>query len=203
MRVPRIVTVAVTLGLAGGMVSVQAAKLHLNPMVDLLANKQPVFGLYAPSNPRGGGRPGAPAPTTPPPPVKTPAELAQAALAAPSDFIFDGSMEGGVARGLPAFTTMLGALADNGLLVKSPNPHFSHSVVVKMQLIGSDYAKATEAISKQLDAGVTTIMFVGTESAAEVEAGLKAMRYKSKGGTRAETVGNAPKIWGLSESDYK
>ena len=26
---------------------------HLNPMVDLLANKQPVFGLYAPANPRG------------------------------------------------------------------------------------------------------------------------------------------------------
>ena len=203
MRVSRIVTAAVTLGLVGGMASLEAAKLHLNPMVDLLANKQPVFGLYAPSNPRGGGRAGAPAPTTPPPPVKTPAELAQAALAAPSDFIFDGSMEGGVDRGLPAFTTMLGALSENGLLVKTPNPHFSHSIVVKMQEIGKDYPKATEAIGKQLDAGVTTIMFVGTESAAEVAAGIKAMRYKNKGGTRADSVGNAPKIWGLSESDYK
>jgi 2-keto-3-deoxy-L-rhamnonate aldolase RhmA len=203
MRVLRIVTAAATLGLVGGIVSLEAAKPHLNPMVDLLANKQPVFGLYVPSNPRAGGRAGAPAPTTPPPPVKTPAELAQAALAAPSDFIFDGSMEGGVDRGLPAFTTMLGALSDNGLLVKTPSPHFSHSIVVKMQEIGTDYAKATEAIGKQLDAGVTTIMFVGTESAAEVEAGIKAMRYKSKGGTRADSVGNAPKIWGMSESDYK
>src|SRR6185369_4369766 len=39
--------------------------------------------------------------------------------------------------------------------------------------------------------------------AAEVAAGLKAMRYKSKGGTRPESAGNAPKIWGLSEADYK
>jgi len=201
MRVRAVVTAAVVF--AGGLISLQAAKPHFNPMVDLLANKQPVFGLYAPSNGRGGGRAGAAAPATPPPPVKTPAELAQAALAAKSDFIFDGSMEGGVDRGLPAFTTMLGALSENGLLVKTPSPHFSHSIVVKMQEIGTDYAKATEAISKQLDAGVTTIMFVGTESAAEVEAGIKAMRYKSKGGTRPDTVGNAPKIWGMSESDYK
>jgi hypothetical protein len=208
MRVRAIVTTAALVGLLGGFVSLEAAKLHLNPMVDLLANKQPVFGLYVPSNPRGGGagRNGAAAPTTPPAPapaVKTPAELAQAALAAPSDFIFDGSMEGGVDRGLPAFTTMLDALSANGLLVQKPNPHFSHSIVVKMQEIGKDFPKATEAIGKQLDAGVTTIMFVGTESAAEVEAGLKAMRYKSKGGTRPDSVGNAPKIWGLNESDYK
>ena len=32
---------------------------HLNPLVDLLAAKQPLFGLYAPANPRGrGGRGG-------------------------------------------------------------------------------------------------------------------------------------------------
>ena len=59
MRVRGILTAAATLSLVGGMVSVQAAKLHLNPMVDLLANKQPVFGLYAPSNPRNGGGRGA------------------------------------------------------------------------------------------------------------------------------------------------
>ncbi len=204
MRVRTIVTAAATLGFIGGLATVEAARPHLNPMVDLLANKQPVFGLYVPSNPRGGGRAGAPAPApATPAPVKTPAELAKDALAAPSDFIFDGSMEGGVDARLPAFTTMLGALSDNGLLVKSPSPHFSHSIVVKMQLIGTNYAKATEAIGKQLDAGVTTIMFVGTESAAEVSAGLKAMRYKKQGGTRGDSVGNAPKIWGLSESEYK
>src|SRR5437879_3485129 len=65
---------------------------HLNPTIDLLAHKKPVFGLYAPANPRT--RPGqAPAPNAPPP--KTPAQLSQEALAyAGGDFVFDGSMEG-------------------------------------------------------------------------------------------------------------
>lgn len=207
MRVRTIVTAAAMLGLVGGMISLEAANPRLNPMVELLAAKKPVFGLYVPANPRGGGRgrAGAAAPTTPvtPPVMKTPAELAKDALAVPSDFIFDGSMETNVEAGLPAFTTMLSALADNGLLVTKPTPHLSHSIVVKMQEIGTDYAKATEAIGKQLDAGVTTIMMVDVQNAAEVEAGIKAMRYKNKGGTRADSVGNAPKIWGLSESDYK
>jgi 2-keto-3-deoxy-L-rhamnonate aldolase RhmA len=189
------------LGLVGGMISVEAANPRLNPMVELLAKKKPVFGLYVPS--AGRGRGAAPPAGTPAPPVKTAADLAKEALAAPSDFIFDGSMEGGVDRGLPAFTTMLGALSENGLLVKTPSPHLSHSIVVKMQEIGTDYAKATEAIGKQLDAGVTTIMLVDVREAAEVEAGIKAMRYKNKGGTRPDSTGAAPKIWGLSESDYK
>jgi len=203
--------------LVGGLAAVQAANPRINPMVTLLENKQAVFGLYAPANPRGGrggARQGAPGttpaappatPAPPPPPAKTPAELAKDALAfTHSDFIFDGGMEGGVDAGLPAYSTFLNALGDGGLLVKSPAPHLSHSIVVKMQEIGTDFPKATEAIGKQLNAGVTTIMFVGTESAAEVQAGLKAMRFTSKGGTRDEaSVGNAPKIWGLSEADYK
>jgi len=59
-------------------------KAHLNPMIELHAQKKPIFGLYAPSNPRGrgnrGGAAGATAPVTPPPPppvLKTPAELAK------------------------------------------------------------------------------------------------------------------------------
>ena len=210
-------TVAVaSVSVLAGLAAVEAAKPRINPMVELLAAKQAVFGLYAPSARagRGGGaRPGAPGttpaapvtPAPPPPPPKTPAELAKETLAVTnSDFIFDGSMEGGVDRGIPAYTDFVNALSAEGLLVKAPSPHLSHSLVVKMQLIGSDFPKATEAIGKELNAGVTTIMFVGAESAAEVEAGLKAMRFTSKGGTRVENVfGNAPKIWGLSDSDYK
>lgn len=214
--------VRVTMAVAGvsmvmGLSAVYAAKTRINPMVALLEQQQPVFGLYAPSARagRGGARAGAPgapavagtaAPATPPaaPATKTPAELAKETLAfAESDFIFDGGMEGGVDRGLPAYTDFVNALVDGGLQVKAPEPHLSHALVVKMQEIGTDYAKATEAIGKQLDAGVTTIMFVGTESAAEVEAGIKAMRFKNKGGTRADAVGNAPKVWGLSDADYK
>lgn len=208
MRV-RVAVAVAGVSIVVGFVTAQAAKPRLNPMVELLENKQAVFGLYAPSARAGGagGRQGAPAsaPATPPPASKSPAERARETLAVTnSDFIFDGGMEGGVDRGLPAYTEFLNALSDGGLLVKDPSPHLSHSIVVKMQEIGADFPKASEAIGKQLNAGVTTIMFVGTESAAEVEAGIKAMRFTSKGGTRVETsLGSAPKIWGLSDADYK
>jgi 4-hydroxy-2-oxoheptanedioate aldolase len=46
-------------------------------------------------------------------------------------------------------------------------------------------------------------MFVETESAAEVRAGIDAMRFKSKGGTRPDEVGIAPAIWGMTEAQYK
>jgi 2-keto-3-deoxy-L-rhamnonate aldolase RhmA len=209
-------TVAVAgVSVLAGLAAIEAAKPRINPMVDLLAAKQPVFGLYAPSARvgRGGQRPGAPGaaatppatPAPPPPPAKTPMDLAKETLAQTgSDFIFDGSMEGGVDRGIAAYSEFVTALSAEGLLVKTPSPHLSQALVVKMQEIGTDVAKATDAIGKELNAGVTTIMFTGTESAAEVEAGIKAMRFTSKGGTRDESsFGIAPKIWGLSDGDYK
>ncbi len=190
-----------------GLAAVEAAKPRINPMVALLEQRQPIFGLYAPSARagRGGARRGAPDASPPAPPAKTPADLAKETLAfTASDFIFDGSMEDGVDRGLPAYTEYLGALSEAGLLITEPSPHLSHALVVKMQEIAPDVANASELIGRQLNAGVTTIMFVGTKSAAEVDAGLKAMRFTSRGGTRDEhTVGNAPKLWGLSEADYR
>lgn len=65
----------------------QAPRVRLNPLVGLLEQKQPVFGLYAPSNRRTDA------------PKKTPLELTRETLAyRATDFVFDGSMEGGLAR---------------------------------------------------------------------------------------------------------
>jgi 4-hydroxy-2-oxoheptanedioate aldolase len=195
---------------------------HLNPMIALHMQKKPIFGLYAPSNPRGrGNRPGGPgaavagstafnpatppaatpAPATPPPPpVKTPAELAKDALAyAKSDFVFDGTMEGGVDRGIPAFSALVSAMAE----ASTPEARWKHPLSVKTPEIAPDPAKAIDNISRQLNLGVSTIVFVGVESADEVKQGLAAMRLKSKGGTRPDDVGDAPKYWGLSEKDYR
>lgn len=196
------------------MLTAQAPK-RFNPMVELLAAKKPVFGLYAPSNrrfggggPGGAGRGGAPgapaAPTTPPPADKTPAELAkEAVMMANSDFIFDGSMEGDFDRAYPPYAELINGMSAAGILIKSPKPHLSHAVVVKTHEIAENPALATERIGKQLNLGVTGIMFVGVESAEEVKQGLAAMRFKSKGGTRSEDVGNAPAFWGMSEKEYK
>jgi 4-hydroxy-2-oxoheptanedioate aldolase len=205
----RVVLTLATLIAAGSMTPGQTKRL--NPMIELMAAKKPVFGLYAPSNRRfGGGGPGGPGgaarPATPPadaPPPKTPAQLAADALAnANTDFIFDGTMEGGMERALPAFTDFVKGMAASGSFKKN-GAQLTHPLVVKMHEIAPDPKIAAESIGKQLNLGVSGIMFVSAESAAEVQAGINAMRFKSKGGTRSEDVGQAPALWGMSEKEYK
>ena len=192
--------------MAGAMLTAQAPK-RFNPMVELLAAKKPVFGLYAPSNRRGGpggpGGAGRPAPAADAPPPKTPAQLAQEAVAcANSDFIFDGSMEGNFDSAAVQFQELMNGMTAAGILLKSPQPRLTKAVVVKMNEIAGN-AKAAENIGKQLNMGVTGIMFVSVESAEEAKLGIDAMRFTSKGGTRSENVGNAPAFWGMSEKEYK
>ncbi len=207
----RLVVMSLAVTAAGAMLTAQAPT-RFNPMVELLAAKKPVFGLYAPSNRRfGGGGPGGapggaarPAPPADAPPPKTAAQLAKEAVDfANSDFIFDGSMEGDFDRALPPFTELMNGMSTAGILIKSPKPHLSKSVVVKLNEIAPDPAKAAVNIGKQLNLGVTGIMFVSVESAEEVKAGIAAMRFKSQGGTRPDDVGNAPAFWGMSEKEYK
>ena len=184
---------------------------HLNPMIESMVAKKPVFGLYAPSNrrfaggasaPGGAGEAGAARAASAPTP-KTAAQLAADALAnSNTDFIFDGSMEGGMERALPAFTEFVKGMAAAGSFRKQ-NGRLTHPLVVKMHEIAPDPKLAAESIGKQLNLGVSGIMFVSVESAAEAEAGIKAMRFTSKGGTRSEDVGLAPALWGVSEKQYR
>ena len=178
---------------------------RLNPMIELMVAKKPVFGLYAPSNRRFAGATsatGAAGANSAPTP-KSAAELAADALANnKTDFIFDGSMEGGMDRALPAFTKFVKGMAASGSF-KKHNGQLTHPLVVKMHEIAPDPKLAAESIGKQLNLGVSGIMFVSVESAAEAQAGINAMRFTSKGGTRSEDVGQAPALWGLSENEYK
>lgn len=173
---------------------------HLNPMVDLLEAGKPVFGLATPS--AGGGRRGGAATT--PAPVKTPLDLAKETLAHPeADYFFNGGMERDVERALPAFTQYADAIVDAGGIATSPHPRLLAPMSVKTAKISTDPAKAVENISRQLNAGVTSISFVHVDTARELEQGIAAMRFASRGGTRPDNVGNAPKYWGLSEKDYR
>ena len=191
--------------LLGAAAAGQAKKTHLNPMIELHAQKKPLFGLYAPAN--RGNRAGGPgraadpsAPPAPPPVVKTPAELVKDALAYDkSDFIFNGSMEGGVDRAIGPFADFVNALAE----AAPPEVRWKHPLSVKTPKIADDPAKAIDNISRQLNLGASTVVFVGVESADEVKQGLAAMRFRSKGGTRPDEVGIAPKYWGLTEKEYR
>lgn len=171
---------------------------HQNPVVDLLSAKKPVFGLYAPAN-RRGGRGGQPA--LPPDSVKSPLQLATDAVANKNtDYIFDGSMEGNFDVGYTGFSEFAKGMASAGML---QGKKFTHPLFVKTPEIAPDVALAGQRIAKQLNLGVTGVVFVGVESADEVKQGLAMMRFKSKGGTRPDDVGDAPARWGLSEKEYK
>lgn len=180
-------------------IPIRAQAQRLNPTIDLLEQKKPLFGLYAPSNRRGRG---APPPDAPPP--KSPAQLAQDALAyKQTDFIFDGTMEGNFDRGYAPFVEFVKGMSEGGVLQKSPALRLTHPLVVKMHEIAPDPALAAANISKQLNLGVSTVVFVDVKSAEEVKQGLAAMRFKANGGTRPDAVGNAPAFWGMTEAQYR
>jgi len=176
---------------------------HLNPVVDLLAAHKPVFGVYAPRNPRA--RPGG-APVADTVRQKTPTELAKDALGyTAADYIFDGSMEGDFDRAFPAFSEFAKGIAEagGGMIDRRAGGGFHHPLIVKMHEIAPDPAKAVQHIADQLDLGVSGVVFVGVESPEEVKTGLAAMRFKANGGTRRDDVGKAPAYWGVSEKEYR
>jgi 2-keto-3-deoxy-L-rhamnonate aldolase RhmA len=212
----RLVFALVGAALGTGLVMAQASKPRLNPVIELLQQKKPVFGLYVPSNRRPGMRPGgapgargaqgagvqaaAPAPAAEAP-QKTAAQLAAEAVAYKrTDFLFDGSMEGGLQRALPTFTELMKGLQSAGVVSKSPL-RLTHPVIVKTPELDEPTIHAD--IATQLNLGVSGLMLPKAESAEQVQKAIAAMRFKAKGGTRPDGVGNAPAFWGMSESEYK
>ncbi|MEO5568028.1 MAG: hypothetical protein ABIR92_06025, partial [Gemmatimonadaceae bacterium] len=194
---------------------------RLNPLIELLASKKPAFGLYAPANPRVGGRgrggavqPGTASvtgavPTTPPPPAptpKTPGELAKDAFDYKNaDYIFDGSMEAPARydQAYASFQSFAKGMSDAGFSTAASVRRLSHPLYVKTPGIAADPKVAAERIAGQLNAGASGVVFVDVESADELKQGLSMMRFKSKAGTRPDDVGAAPAIWGISEKEYR
>jgi len=184
-----IIVAAVSVSVSG------QSRRHLNPMVDLLKAGKPVFGLATPGARAGRGADAA---------ARTPQELAKETLAHPeADYFFNGGMERGVDAGLAAFTQLADAIVEAGGISASPSPRLRAAMNVKTPKISDDPAKAIENISRQLNAGVTSISFVHVDTARELEQGIAAMRFTSRGGTRPDDIGSAPKYWGLSETEYR
>lgn len=188
--------------LSGSVLAQGPAKQRLNPVIELLQQKKAVFGLYAPSNRRmRPGGPGAAAPAAEAPP-KSPLDLAKETVAyTSSDFVFDGSMEGGLDRALPAYSEYVKGMQQAGALKTTPALRLVHPLIVKTPEM--DAPSVLTDIGTQLNLGVSGLMFPKAESAEEVRKGIAAMRFASKGGTRAENVGTAPAFWGMPEAQYK
>jgi 2-keto-3-deoxy-L-rhamnonate aldolase RhmA len=196
-------TTAVVFLLLNGLIAPQAQKRQrLNPVIYLLEQKQPGFRVYWPTN--GGGRRGGPSTGSGQAAQRPASDLAKDALGfQAADFLFSGSMEGGVDRGLPAYTEFVKALGDTAGPAKAPFFGLTRGIVVKTPKIAAAPSKAADNIGRQLNVGASGIMFVEVESAEEVRQGLAAMRFKSKGGVRADDVGMAPAVWGMGEQEYR
>jgi 2-keto-3-deoxy-L-rhamnonate aldolase RhmA len=203
MRCPLLlVSASIAVGALNVLALAQAPPPRLNRVIALVEQKKPVFGVYWPSNPSGRGRAGAPPPSEVPP--KTPAELAREALEYhDADFFFSGALEGGMDRGYPPVSAFVKATVDAVSQTRARFLPASTPLVVKVPKISADRAKTTADISRALNLGVSGLMFVEVESAEEVRAGLAAMRFASKGGTRPDDTGDAPAFWGMNSDRYK
>lgn len=191
---------------------------HLNPMIELLSAKKGMFGLGLPMPPRAGG-PGAgrgggapapaatPAPPAAPVPVRTPAELAQDAIAhQEGDWFFTAAMERTPDAGEPMLTAFQEAMAAAGPVGGSPRRLRAPINSKAPNITRPGDAKPSDYInilSRQLNVGISSFSFVEVDTAEELRMGINALRFKSKGGTRPDHVGNAPKYWGMSEADYR
>jgi 2-keto-3-deoxy-L-rhamnonate aldolase RhmA len=190
---------SVGLFLLGGLAWAQVAgEPRLNPVIELLAEGKPVFGVYAPRSPRARGRGGRGAEAAP----RSADDLAREAVAyEATDFLFDGSMEGGLARALPAFAAFTEAWEQAGALVAGPSPRLTHPLIVKSPELGPGVGAD---IHEQLNQGVSGIMFPRVESAQQLREALAAMRFRSNGGTRPDDeLGAAPARWGMSADEYR
>jgi 4-hydroxy-2-oxoheptanedioate aldolase len=76
-------------------------------------------------------------------------------------------------------------------------------MILKVPKIDPDRSKAVDNISRELNLGAAGLMFVETESAEEVRQGIAAMRFKSKGGTRADDIGTAAAHWNMTADQYR
>ena len=207
---------------AGSLVLSGAAlqqKSHLNPTIDLLAAKKPIFGLYAPQNPRGGrgggrgaAQAGATAPTpAPAAPQKSAAQLARDAVGyTGGDYIFDGSMEtqpGDTSarfdNAYVRFQAFTKGMTEAGSVATASSKRISHPLFVKTPPVGPNQKLAAERIGRQLNLGVMGIVLTDVETPEEVQTAIAAMRFKSRGGTRPDDIGDAATLWGVSDKEYR
>jgi 2-keto-3-deoxy-L-rhamnonate aldolase RhmA len=160
---------------------------RINPMIALHERGLPVFGVTHPAIAAGRGTGNAPLPSL--------VDAARETVAYRfSDFAYDNYSSATADR----FRGYMEAMLAAGGSARE------HAFISKVPIIHTDPALATARIVEQLNAGHVGVMLQQVESADEVRAGLTAMRFASKGGTRPEHgVGLAAAYWKLTEAEYR
>ncbi|MBI4472248.1 MAG: hypothetical protein HY646_06240 [Acidobacteria bacterium] len=179
--------------LASLMVGQAQTVRRLNPMIALLEQRLPVFGITHPAIVAGQrGRGAAPAQPVPQPVI---ADAARETVAYKlGDFQYNSYSPASADR----FREYMRAILDAGASMRT------HAFISKIPIVHGDPAAAAARIVDQLNAGHAGIMMQEVESANEVRQAIAAMRFRSKGGTRPEEgIGLAAAYWKLNEAEYR
>ena len=196
MRFRTVITLLLLAGLASSSIGLAQGTDRINPMIALHERGLPVFGVTHPAIVTGRG-PGGGTGTNPATPAPLPSlvDAARETVAYRfSDFAYDNYSSANAER----FLGYMGAMLVAGGSARE------HAFISKVPIIHADPALASARIAEQLNAGHVGVMLQEVESADEVRAGLAAMRFAAKGGTRPDAgVGLAAAYWKLTEAEYR
>jgi 4-hydroxy-2-oxoheptanedioate aldolase len=170
---------------------------HLNPIIPLIEEGVPVFGIAHPpyaasrrrrSGPGAGGA--APASASQPDLAESARELVAYEL---GDYELDDYSPANAER-YQAF--MEAILAEGGSAR-------THPFLAKIPIWHTDPAGASQRLTEQLNSGQVVVAMQQVETVEEVEQAISAMRFPAHGGVRPEEgFGRAAAYWGLTEGEY-
>ena len=103
---------------------------------------------------------------------------------------------------IPNLKAYMEGLVEGGA---TSNPS-THPMLLRVPTVHEDTEAAKQRIQQALDAGVYNIMYPHVETAEEALFAIRAMRYPAQDvvdGTRPNSAGEAPGVWGIPESEYR
>jgi 4-hydroxy-2-oxoheptanedioate aldolase len=170
----------------------------MNPIIPLIEQGLPVFGVAHPpytagrgGRGRGGGAAESPASAPQQP------DLAEAAREVVSYQLGDYELDTFAHDAADRYHAFMEAIVAAGGSART------HPFLAKIPIMHRDPAGATQQLIDQLDEGQVVVAMQEVETVEEVEQAIAAMRFTSKGGVRPEHgFENAAAYWGMTEAEY-
>lgn len=169
---------------------------RLNPIIPLLEESLPVFGVaHPPYYGRPASRRDAVEGQAADPEGPDLGEVAREMVAYQlGDYELDTYPSSGNADRYRAFMRAIVAAGGSAR---------THPFLAKIPIVHEDPAGATQQLIQQLNDGQVVVAMQEVETVEEVEQAIAAMRFTSRGGSRPESgFGEAAAYWGLSEEEY-
>ena len=165
---------------------------RINPVIALQERGLPVFGISHPVILQRVQRPGMPSSGAPQQPEIVLSDVARETVDYNrADFLFTHGTS----------HEFLKYIAE---ILKAGGSMHTHPFSAKVGIWHENPAKSNAAIVGQLNAGHVNVSAEQVESAQEVRDVIKAMRFRSAGGTRPDTgLAAAAAYWGLTVDQYK